>query len=250
MNSKLAREVFAVIPARKGSVGIKNKNIKLIAGHPLIAYSIMAARLSGIKKIYVSTDSLKYKKIAESYGALVPFLRPKNISTKDSTDFDFILHFVRWLKKEGISFPKYLIHLRPTTPIRDPKVIKKAIKFIIGKKKSTSLRSGHISAETFMKWFYKNDKGYFEKVHKSMTAENIDKPRQKFRPVYIPNGYVDIYKPEFILKKKKLLGSQMLVFETPRCIEVDEIYDLNVIKSLKDKNKQKLLNFLNKIKRK
>ena len=50
MNSKLAREVFAVIPARKGSVGIKNKNIKLIAGHPLIAYSIMAARLSGIKK--------------------------------------------------------------------------------------------------------------------------------------------------------------------------------------------------------
>ena len=156
---------------------------------------------------------------------------------------------MRWLKKEGISFPKYLIHLRPTTPIRDPKVIKKAIKFIIGKKKSTSLRSGHISAETFMKWFYKNDKGYFEKVHKSMTAENIDKPRQKFRPVYIPNGYVDIYKPEFILKKK-LLGSQMLVFETPRCIEVDEIYDLNVIKSLKDKNKQKLLNFLNKIKRK
>ena len=57
------------------------------------------------------------------------------------------------------------------------------------------------------------------KKYITMTAENIDKPRQKFRPVYIPNGYVDIYKPEFILKKKKLLGSQMLVFKTPRCIE-------------------------------
>ena len=64
MSLKLTREIFAIIPARKGSVGIKNKNIKLIAGHPLIAYSIAAARLAGIKKIFISTNSSKYKKIA------------------------------------------------------------------------------------------------------------------------------------------------------------------------------------------
>ena len=238
--------IFAIIPARKGSKGVINKNIKLLGKYPLLAYSIVVAKLAGIKNVIVSTDSPKYKKIAEKYGAQVPFLRPANISRDDSTDYQFIIHFLKWMKKNKTNFPKYLIHLRPTTPIRDPKIIKKAIKFIKSRKDSTSLRSGHKSAESFMKWFFKSKKGYFARVHRSMSAEKIDSPRQKFRPVFIPNGYVDIYKPDFIFKNKKLLGSKMLVFETPRCVEIDEIYDLKIINSIKEKNKERLNNYLNK----
>jgi CMP-N,N'-diacetyllegionaminic acid synthase len=242
-------DIAVIIPARSGSKSIKNKNIKLIASHPLIAYSIASAKLAGVKNIFVSTDSFKFKSIAEKYGASVPFLRPKNISNDKSTDYEFIIHFLNWIKKNSHIMPKLIIHLRPTTPIRDPKIIIKAIN-AINKKNSTSLRSGHKSPETFMKWFYRNKKGYFSKVHKSMTVEKIDAPRQKFRPVYIPNGYVDIYKSNYILKNKKLLGNKMLVFETPRCIEVDEIFDMQILNSLKSKQKDYLIRYLNKYKKK
>ena len=73
--------ILAVIQARSGSKGIKNKNIYKINGHPLIAYSIYAAKkCSLITDVIVSTDSIRYAKIAKKYGALVPFIRPKNIS--------------------------------------------------------------------------------------------------------------------------------------------------------------------------
>ena len=238
--------ILAIIPARKDSKGVLNKNIKLLGKHPLIAYSIAAAKLAGIRNVIVSTDSSKYRKIAEKYGAKVPFLRPSNISKDYSTDYQFVIHFLKWMKKNKINFPKYLIHLRPTTPIRDPKIIKKAIKFIKSKKESTSLRSAHRSAETFMKWCFKNKSGYFARVNKKMSSEKIGLPRQKFRSVFIPNGYVDILKSHYVYKNKKLIGNKMLVFETSRCIEVDENYDFKILNLLIEKSKNKLIRYLNK----
>jgi len=83
----------ALIPARSGSKGVKNKNILKVNGFPLLAFSIRAALLTkGIDRVVVSTDSRSYKKITLEYGADVPFLRPKNISGDRSTDYEFICH--------------------------------------------------------------------------------------------------------------------------------------------------------------
>ena len=113
-------KTICIIPARSGSKGIVDKNIINLGGHPLIAWSIKAALKSKlIDEVYVSTDSEDYKQIAIEYGATVPFLRPSNISKDNSTDIEFVQHFLSYLESVNI-FPELLIHLRPTTPLRNP----------------------------------------------------------------------------------------------------------------------------------
>ena len=85
--------ILCIIPARSGSKGIKDKNIKLFNGKPLLAWSILQAKqCSHDMRIIVSTDSHEYSRIAEQYGAEVPFLRPKHLSQDLSTDFECIEH--------------------------------------------------------------------------------------------------------------------------------------------------------------
>ena len=113
-------KTIAIIPARSGSKGVPDKNIKLLAAKPLMAYSIMAARLArNIDRVIVSTDSEKYADIAREYGAEVPFLRPNSISTDTSSDYQFIRHALDWLVENEGTQPEYLVHLRPTTPLRE-----------------------------------------------------------------------------------------------------------------------------------
>ena len=88
---KNRKKIVALIPARSGSVRIKNKNILKIQNHPLLAYSIRSAINSKLfSRVIVSTDSKKYKKIAQHYGAEVQFLRPKNNSLSNSSDFEWV----------------------------------------------------------------------------------------------------------------------------------------------------------------
>ena len=92
--------IIAIIPARSGSKSIKDKNIKLLSGHPLIAYSIIAAKLSKkIERVIVSTDSEEYGDIAKKYGAEVPFIRPDKYSKDNSTDRYFFIHAIYWFKQ-------------------------------------------------------------------------------------------------------------------------------------------------------
>ena len=81
------QNLIAIIPARSGSKGVPDKNIKLLGGYPLIAYSIAAAKLAGIERVLFSTDSEQYAKIATRFGAEVPFLRPAELSVDNSTDY-------------------------------------------------------------------------------------------------------------------------------------------------------------------
>ena len=92
---------IAVIPARGGSKRIPGKNIKDFCGRPMISYSIEVAKISGIfEDIIVSTDNIEIAKIAESYGAKVPFRRPDNLSDDFSTTDDVMLHATEWIKKK------------------------------------------------------------------------------------------------------------------------------------------------------
>ena len=115
----MKNKILAIIPCRSGSKGVKNKNIRKIFGKPLIYYSIFfALQCKFIDRVIVSTDSKKYKKISENFGAEVPFLRPKNISKDDSLDIDLFKHTINWLKKNENYEPNLIVHLRPTSPLR------------------------------------------------------------------------------------------------------------------------------------
>ena len=90
--------VYAIVLARSGSKAIKDKNIALLDNKPLISYPIKAALKSKlIEKVYVLTDSKKYAKISESFGAQIPFLRPKKISGDNSKDIESFLFLFNWL---------------------------------------------------------------------------------------------------------------------------------------------------------
>lgn len=109
---------LAVIPARSGSKGLPDKNIRLLAGKPLMAYSIEAARDSGLfDRIYVSTDSEKYKEIGEDYGASVPFLRPENLAGDTASSWDVVKHALGAFGEMGEEYEEIVL-LQPTSPLR------------------------------------------------------------------------------------------------------------------------------------
>jgi N-acylneuraminate cytidylyltransferase len=118
--------VVAFIPARSGSKRVAHKNIKPLAGHPLIAYSISAALDSGVfSAVIVSTDSEDYAEIARHYGAEVPFLRSSDIAGEASPDIEWVDDLVRRLAREGRSYDCFSI-LRPTSPFRRADTIQRA----------------------------------------------------------------------------------------------------------------------------
>jgi CMP-N-acetylneuraminic acid synthetase len=139
---KNKKKIWAIIPARSGSKGIKNKNIKYFIKIPLIAHSInFAKKLKFIDKVFVSTDSEKYKKISMTYGAEVPFLRSKKDSKSSSME-EHVLENIRIkLLKEKIDPPDYVLWLRPTCPLRDVKLFKDAYSKFIKLNKSVCIVS-------------------------------------------------------------------------------------------------------------
>jgi CMP-N,N'-diacetyllegionaminic acid synthase len=110
--------ILAVIPARGGSKGIPQKNIKDLAGKPMIAWSINAAKKIQGLKLIVSTDDEKIAAIARQHGADVPFIRPADLSTDTAGSFDVVLHALEWMKAKGSFHPDFILLLQPTSPLR------------------------------------------------------------------------------------------------------------------------------------
>jgi CMP-N,N'-diacetyllegionaminic acid synthase len=116
----------ALIPARAGSERVPGKNIRELAGHPLLAYSISAATLAGVfDAVVVSTDSDEVAAVAERYGAEVPGLRPPEMATSTSPDVEWVRHTIRLLDSAARQFELFSI-LRPTSPFRGPGPIRRA----------------------------------------------------------------------------------------------------------------------------
>jgi CMP-N,N'-diacetyllegionaminic acid synthase len=241
-------KTIALIPARSGSKGLINKNIKLLGEIHLLGYSILAARMtSEIDEVYVSTDSKDYAKIANYYGAKTPFLRPESLSTDTSSDIDFFIHAIDWFKENLNVEPTRIVHLRPTTPLRDPNVISKALKDIEQDVNCTSLRSCHKTPESPFKWFLKDNKDYLKSFN-DLSPDASNDPRQGFPDVYIPDGYVDIIKLE-TLKKNILHGDKVRLFETPVTYEIDNDSDFKFIEYQLEKVGSPILEFYNTVKK-
>lgn len=221
-------EVIAIIPARGGSKSVPKKNIRCFQGYPLIAYSIAVAKLSKtISRVIVSTDSEEIAEIGKKYGAEVPFLRPSELAQDDSPDIDFVKHAIRWFDSNEGKIPQYFVHLRPTTPLRYWKDIDKAVAYIMKDTEATSLRSGERCIHPPYKWLIKDNSEYLKPLMPGMTCDETNLPRQKFAEVYIPNGYVDVLKTDFVIKNELMHGDRMLLFETDETLDIDTENDLN-----------------------
>ncbi|MDA9069029.1 acylneuraminate cytidylyltransferase family protein [Gammaproteobacteria bacterium] len=124
--------VMGIIGVRSGSKGVENKNIRPLAGKPLVGWVIeKALKSKNINRLVISTDSVEYKDIAESFGAEVPYLRPKELSQDSSPEFDYVLHMLNHLKeKEGYQ-PDIVVRLMATVPLQTIEDIDTCIKNLI-----------------------------------------------------------------------------------------------------------------------
>lgn len=234
-------KTVALIPARGGSKGVVKKNIQILRKYPLIAYSVVAARLSTqIDRVIVTTDSQEIAEVALKYGAEIPFIRPKEYATDVSGDIAFVEHFIKFAAENEGTIPEYIVHLRPTTPLRDVEIMDRAILECKRNKDCCSLRSGHKASESPYKWFLKNKDGYFKPLSDKITNDEANLGRQSFPDVYIPDGYVDVLKSDYIIQNDILHGKNMLGYESPYCQEVDTLDDLELLRYELNKNQSAL----------
>ena len=224
------KKMNALIPARGGSKGVPKKNIKELIDHPLLAYSISACKMAGsIGRVIVSTDSQEIADVALKYGAEVPFIRPPELATDDSKDIDVIEHYFEEVGGDEVAY------VRPTTPLRLPKLIDYCIKdyYDNQQERCTGVRSMHELPESPHKMFMINDDGeccgFFPDFNGIKNYTNL--PRQMFPKAYQPNGYLDIVKRS-TLSGGDTFGDVILPIVTEEVIEVDTQYQFNQLEDL------------------
>ncbi len=217
--------IVALIPARGGSERIPGKNIKLLNGHPLIAYAIYNARMAGIfNRIIVSTDSEEIAMVARAYGAEVPFLRPKEISGSTSSDIEWVLHKLNHFKEKGEQYDCFSI-LRPTSPLRSKDTICRAWKVFQSQPDAHSLRAVEKCAQHPAK-MWRLEMNRMKPVIENPNPDDTpwhSKQYAALPEVYVQNASLEIAWTGVPLSGKGIAGSEIIPFVT----EGYEGFDIN-----------------------
>lgn len=230
------KKVVALIPARSGSVRIKNKNIRQICGIPLLGLAVRQALLtSNIQEVYVSTDSELYAQVAKNYGAKIPFLRPAEISGSESTDYDVFRHFLDWYIASFEEMPELIVQIRPTAPVRTPETVRKAITFMQSHPEFDSLRSVSVPHQSPYKMWNMDENGQIFPVIRSNLGNCFDAPTQSLPETYAQDGIVDIVRPETLLYTGSMAGKTIAGWiDHPITWDIDTDADLRVATKLLD----------------
>ena len=224
------KKVLCIIPARKGSKGLINKNIKIFNKKPLIYWTINEANKSKyIDRCIVSTDCTNIQKIAINCGAEAPFLRPKEISGDNASIYDAISFT---LKKIRDKFD-IIILLQPTSPLRTFKDINKCFEMMVKQEASSIVSITKLPYP--YEWILKKDKN---KKIKFISKKYISL-RQKTKNYYKSNGAIFISTIQKFNKNKKFYTNDTCGYEMPidKSIDIDSLLDFKIAEFLYKKNK-------------
>ena len=215
-------KILAVIPARSGSKSVPNKNVRLIAGKPLMAYSIEHAFTSKyINRVILSTDSLAYAQIGTKYGAEVPFLRPSEFAQDQSIDIEVFKHCLEWLQENENYVPDICVHLRPTHPVRNPADIDRAIELLVENDDVDSVRSIVQAPESVFKMWFVKENNVLEPAVKTDIPEAYNMPRQALPVAYVQNASIDVVRKTVITEKNSMTGSRILGYLMEENFDID-----------------------------
>ena len=201
VDSHFKPEVLAIIPARGGSKGIPRKNIKNFAGYPLIAYSIEAGlKAETVTRVIVSTDDEEIAEVARQYGAEAPFLRPSEFAQDRSLDLPVFEHVLDWLKENEGYCPEVLVQLRPTSPVRPPDLVDRAVRTLLEHPEADSVRGIVPAGQNPHKmWRLDPISGQMRNLlDVEGVAEPYNAPRQALPTVYWQTGHIDAIRPRAI----------------------------------------------------
>lgn len=206
-------EVLAIVPARGGSKGIPRKNIRLFAGYPLIAYSIAAGlHAETVTRVLVTTDDEEIAEVARCYGAETPFLRPAELAEDRTLDLPVFQHALTWLAEQDNYQPDAIVHLRPTTPLRPPDLVDRAVRILLDHPEADSVRGITVAHQNpFKMWLLE---GEDKPIRCLVTVPGIDEPynapRQVLPTAYAHTGLIDAMRPDTILKLNSMSGHTIL----------------------------------------
>ena len=220
---------IGIIPARKGSVRIKNKNLMILNNKKLIEYTLeQAIKTKGLDKILVTTDDERILKFSKKYKKVIFLKRNKKLSSSKSLLKNAIKNAIKYISN-NLNIKNFnAIILQPTSPQRVSKDIDKAIKLFI-KNKSKPLVSVSEPINNPCDMLIKK-KGKIEHVIKGFRDSN----KQKYNNIFFINGSIYIYNSAFFLKNNSVLDDKITLFKMDKkhSIELDDKFDIKLIKSL------------------
>lgn len=224
-------KVLAFIPARGGSKSIPRKNIKLLGGVPLVAYSIAAGlKAKRVDRVIVSTDDDEIAEISRRWGAEVPFMRPAKFARDDTPDLPVFQHGLKWLAEHENYVPDIVVQLRPTSPFRPLGCVDRAVGILLNDKKADSVRGVVPSHENPYKMWRFDKSGYMNPLLKIPgVAEPYNSPRQKLPRTHWQTGHIDVIRYATIMVKSSMSGDRILpiVFDPDYAVDIDTESDWN-----------------------
>lgn len=219
---------LGLIPARKGSKGILNKNLKLLSGKPLIQYSFDAAKLSSkLAAVHVTTDSEEIIELAKKSKVEAPYVRPDHLASDTATMIDTVLHHVSWLKENRKQQVENIVLLQPTSPIRSRELIDNCITDFEKNGKGSLVAVTECLQhpyETFM---------LDEEGQARFLVKDIPSRRQDYPQFYFITGAVYVASVNFLEEKRKFFDSTTQCFITSReeGIDIDDMFSFKIAES-------------------
>ncbi len=224
-------DVLAIVQARGGSKGLPRKNLRLLRGHPLVAYSVasaLAAKL--ITRVIMSTDDEEIAEVARAYGAEVPFMRPAELAADDTPDFPLFDHAIRWLAEHENYRPQVIVQLRPTTPLRPRGMLDEAVRILQSDPEADCVRGVTIPKQTPYKMWLDGQDGCLLPLMDTAFPEPYNMPRQKLPAAYWQTGHVDAIRTATIAEKRSLTGTRVrpIMIDLNYCVDIDTLVDFDL----------------------
>ncbi|MFZ5633348.1 MAG: cytidylyltransferase domain-containing protein [Bacillota bacterium] len=228
------KRILAVIPARGGSKGIPRKNIRIVAGKPLIAWTIVEARKSKyIDRMILSSDDKEIISVAESWGCEAPFVRPAELAQDDTPGIEPVLHAIQTLPAYDYD---YVVLLQPTSPLRTVSDIDGCIEYCLKQRANACVTVTEQDKSPY--WMFTLD--YYGRIHSLICTEKKNLRRQDLPVVYSLNGAVYIARIKWLLENKSFTSDETLAYVMPceRALDIDTEYHLRIFEFLiEDQNK-------------
>lgn len=221
------KTVFAIIPARGGSKGLVGKNIEMVGGKPMLAWSIEAAKGSKyIDRTIISSDDNNIITVGEDFGGEVPFVRPEKLATDTSLTEDVLIHALDQMTE----IYDYIVLLQPTSPLRVTKDIDSAIKNCHDAGAPACVSVCESNKSPYL--MYHLDES--QKLKLVIEQKYITNRRQDFPETFTPNGAVFVAQVPWFRKNLTFYGPDTIAFKMPaeRSVDVDTILDLTLVKAL------------------